>query len=209
MLKKEYEILEIFAQKPWKKCAYREIKEYIHKNSKSYVFGILKKFVKQRILKEEKAGNVVLYSLDTSSEKALIYAGIVSEHRAWNKKSLPYDDITRLMEKMPTEFFVLLITGSYASGKQRKKSDLDMVIICDNAFETKKIYAELQHYADTSIPPIHLYAFTEKEFALMLNNNEANYGKEIAKNCLIISGGRIYFKIMSEAIKNGFNGQEI
>ena len=166
---------------------------------------MLKKFVNDNMLKEEKAGNVVIYSLN-SSAKALSNAGIVSEYLAWNKKTFPYQQLESMIEKLPTGFFIFLVTGSYASGKQTKKSDLDIVIICDDAFEPKKIYAELKHYAETSIPPVHLYAFKRSEFLKMLLDKEANYGKEIAKNALILNGGTEYFRIISEAIKNGFNG---
>ena len=57
-----------------------------------------------------------------------------------------------------------------------------------------------------NIPPIHLYTFKKSEFLNMLLDTKANYGKEIAKNNLILSGGKEYYKIVSEAIKNGFNG---
>ena len=206
MLKKEYEIIRPFAEKPWKKFTFKEIKLYSRKKSESYVFSILKKFAKLKVLNEQKAGNVVLYSLNIDSEKALSYAGMAAEYLAWGKKHIPYAEIGQLMQKIPTDFFVLLITGSYASGKQTKNSDLDAVVICDDSFEPKRIYSELSHQADISIPKIHLYVFRRNEFARMLADREANYGKETAGNNLIISGGRTYYKIVGEAIKNGFNG---
>ena len=66
------------------------------------------------------------------------------------------------MHKIPANFFILLITGSYANNTQKKNSDIDIVIICDNSFEPKKIYSELKHESEMNIPPIHLYVFREK-----------------------------------------------
>ena len=207
MLNKEHEILKPFVESPWRRFTFNEIKEYSKKKSDSYIFSVLKKFVKENALREEKAGNVVLYKLNLDSEKGSMYAGMVSGHLAWNRKNIPYEELElRLMAKLPEIFFIFLVTGSYASGKQTKKSDLDVVIICDDSYEPKKIYAELKHYAETSIPPVHLYAFRRNEFLKMLLDKEANYGKEIAKNNLILTGGGEYFRIISEAIKNGFNG---
>lgn len=80
------------------------------------------------------------------------------------------------------------------------------MIICDDAFETKKIYAELKQDCELNIPPIHLYVFKNSEFLKMLLNKEANYGKEIANKNLILFGGEGYYKIISEAVKNGFTG---
>ena len=206
MFKKEYEIFKAFLEKPWRGFTFKEVKSCSAKKSKSYVGNILKKFVKQKLLYEEKVGNVILYKLNIKSEKALNYAGIVSEHIAWNKKHIPYQELEQLISKIPTDFFILLITGSYASNKQTKSSDLDIVIICDDCFEPKRIYAELKHQTEISIPSIHLYVFRRNDFFKMLTDKEANYGKETARNNLAISGGKIYYKIMAEAIKNGFNG---
>ena len=57
-----------------------------------------------------------------------------------------------------------------------------------------------------NIPPIHLYVFRNREYIEMLSNKEANYGKEIARNNLILAGGQIHLKLISEAMQNGFNG---
>jgi len=70
----------------------------------------------------------------------------------------------------------------------------------------EKIYSELRHDCEMNIPTIHLYAFKKSEFIGMLTSQEANYGKEIAKNNLILSGGKEYFRMIDEASKNGFNG---
>lgn len=209
MLKKEHEILKVFIEKPWKSFTFKEIKSLSAKKSKSYVGNVLKKFSEEKILSEEKAGNVILYKLNINSEKALNYAGMVAEYIAWDKKHIPYDELERLAEKIPTVFYIFIITGSYAKGKQTKTSDIDVVIICDDSFESKKIYAELRHQASISIPQVHLYTFKREEFLKMLLDKEANYGKEIANNNLILSGGKEYYKIVSEAMKNGFNGWDI
>lgn len=206
MLTKEYEILKPFVEKPWAKLTFNDVKKSSKKKSASYVYDSLKNFVKADVLKEERAGNVILYSLLLTNLKSQIYVGITAEHIGLNSKQLPYDDLNKLAAKIPTDFYILLITGSYAQNKQKNNSDIDVVIICEDCFEPKKIYASLRHDCEMNIPAIHLYVFRKTEFMEMLLNDKANYGKEIAKNSLIIVGGREYFKIMGDAIKNGFNG---
>lgn len=206
MLKKEYEIMAVFAKASWKRFTFREIKKLSGKTSESYVYGSLKKFVKTGLLKEEKAGNVVLYMLNLESLKSTVYAGFVAEYIAWSQKHIPYKDIEKISKGIPTEFYVLIITGSYARKQQTSKSDLDMVIICDESTDPKRIYAEISQDCEMNIPRVHLYVFKEKEFLEMLTNKEANYGKEIAKNNLILSGGKEYYGIINEAVQNGFNG---
>jgi len=209
MIKKEYEILKVFVIKPWKKFSFKEIKELSKKKSESYIYNTLKKYVKHEILKEEKAGNVILYLLNLDYEKTLSYLGFIAEYIAWNEKHIPFNDISRIMHKIPTNFFILLITGSYANNTQKKNSDIDIVIICDNSFEPKKIYSELKHESEMNIPPIHLYVFRENEFIAMLLDDNDNYGKEIANNNLILTGGSEYYKVISKAVKNGFVNKNI
>ena len=161
------------------------------------------------MLKEEKAGNVILYNLNLASLRARTYTGLVSEHVAWNQKYIPYKDLEKISKGIPTEFYVLIITGSYVRKKQTLKSDIDMVVICDDSLDPKRIYAEISQACKLNIPPVHLYVFRKKEFLEMLTNKESNYGKEIANNNLILSGGKEYYGIINEAMQNGFDGKTV
>jgi len=202
MLNKESEILYSFAREPWTNFTFSSLME--RKKSKSYLASVLKKFVDEKVLKKVLVGRLPVYSLNLSSAKSRVYAGFVLEHEGWNKKHIPYDSL--LIDKIPTKDYVFLITGSYAKGKQSKESDIDAVIIIDDSVDPKKVYAELSHYAELNIPQIHLYVFRNREFIAMLKSREANYGKEIVKNNLILTGGQIYLELVEEAIENGFHG---
>jgi predicted nucleotidyltransferase len=209
MLTKEYEILKPFALKPWEKFTFKQIELASKKKSTSYVFQTLKKFVKNKILKEEKIGNVLIYSIDFKSGKALTFVGFVLEFIGWSKNHIPYKDIQIMIEKIPFHNNITLITGSYAKGTQTAKSDIDAVVMVEDSCEPKKVYAELKLYCELNIPNIHLYVFRNSEFVEMLKNKEANYGKEIAKNCLILTQGQTYLKLIDRAIENGFNGKNL
>ena len=209
MLKKEYELLVPFAKEPWKKYTFGEIKRICKKTSESYVYNAMKRYVKEGILSEERAGNVILYSLNLSGAKTQAYAGFVSEHVGWTAKRLPFDVITRVMRKIPTPYFTFIVTGSYARNRQKETSDIDIVVIIDDKQDARQVRAEINYECELSIPQGHPYVFKKSEFLGMLLNNEANYGKEIAKNNLILYGGAEYYQIMREAIKNGFNDKSL
>lgn len=201
MLKKEHQILKPFTERPWKKYTYREIKLQTNKKSESYTYSTLKKLAEQEILKEEKAGNVTLYSLNTTM-KAQAYAAMTAQHIAWSK-SLPYKDISKIARKLPTSHYTLLITGSYANNRQTRKSDIDLVIICDDTEDPKRLLAEIMHSCGMNIPKMHPFVFKESEFTQMLKEKEDNYGKETAKNNLILYGGDAYYRMMAGAIRDG------
>ena len=207
MLKKESEILQIFAAEPWKKYTFTELKAASKKKSKSYLDMVLKRFIKSKVLKQEKVGKLPVYSLNIASAKARAFAGFALEYAGWGKGNIPYASIERFMEKIPTQGYVFIITGSYARNKQTEKSDIDIAILVDNAADTKHIRAQLSFAAEMNIPQIHLYVFKNEEFLEMLLNKEANYGKEISRNCLILAGGQIYIQLLGEAMSHGFTGK--
>lgn len=205
MLTKQHKIIEAFTSTPWSPLTFKQIKEITKNKSDNYVHATLKEFVKNKILKQEKIGNNIIYSINNNTH-ALNTIGYVSENKANTSAHLPHKDLKKITQKIKTSFYSLIITGSYAKNKQIKKSDIDAVIICDNEANPKKIYAELKLCCEMSASQIHLYVFKEEEFYKMLINKEANYGKETAKNNLIITGAKQYYSILIRAIENGFKG---
>ncbi len=209
MLKKEYELLMPFIKEPWKRFTFNQIKKLSGKRSKSYVYDGLKRYVKDEILQEEKAGNVILYCLNISEPKTQAYMGFIAEYVAWHKKYLPFTLLRKVSTKIPTPFHIFIITGSYVRNEQKKGSDVDIVIVCDDKQDTKYILAQIHQTCELSIPPGHPYVFKKSEFMEMLLNKEANYGKEISKNNLLLFGGQEYYRMMNEAIENGFNDKKL
>lgn len=207
MLNKESEILYCFVSMPWRRLTFTDLKEVSGKKSRSYLDRTIKGFLAESILKQDTVGRLPVYSLDLSSAKARAYAGFVLEHYGWDRESLPYADLQRIIDKMPYRGHVFMITGSYASGKQTERSDIDAVVLVEDCCEPKKVYAELSQACELNIPPVHLYVFRHSEFMGMLSNKEANYGKEAARNGLVLVGGQVYMELVKEAIENGLDGK--
>lgn len=203
LINKEYKIIEPFTREPWKGLTFKQVKNLSKNKSDNYVHKTLKKFVKANILKEKKIGNIIVYSINNNI-KALNTIGFIAEYKANTVRYIP--NIQNIIDKIKTPYYSLIITGSYARNKQNKDSDLDIVIICDNKRDPKTILAEIKLESELSIPKIHPYVFTKSQFYEMLTNKEENYGKETARNNLIITGAKQYYDILMEVIQNGFNG---
>jgi predicted nucleotidyltransferase len=201
MLKKSYKILDVFVSNPSITYLFKDVKGHTKSKSESYTYNSLKYFVKEGILSKEKRGGIAIYKI-SNSPKAISFLSMAAEFKAWDKKNIPIDSIIETIKKVNINFLTLLVTGSYVKGKQSEKSDLDIVLIVPG--DVKKITARLKQFCELNIPPIHLYVFTDTEFKQMLLDEKHNYGKEIVKNNLIFYGAEIYYKIMFEAMKNGF-----
>jgi|SRR3989338_4609532 len=205
MINKEYLIIEPFTREPWKALTFKEVKKLSNNKSDNYVHKTLKNLVKEEILKEKKIGNNIIYSL-SKNIFALNTFGFIAEFKTNQAKYLPHQNIQKLLNKIKTPFYSFVITGSYARNKQKENSDVDIVIICDNKQPPNAILSQIKLESEMMIPECHPYVFTQTEFYQMLVNKEQNYGKEIAKNNLIVTGGKEYYTILLEAIEHGFHG---
>ena len=205
MINKEHTILEPFARESWKKFTFKEVKKLSHNKSDNYVHTTLKRFVASGLLQEQKIGNNIIYSLPNQLF-ALTTIGFVAEYKTNTTKHLPHNNIQKIINKIKTAFYILIVTGSYAKLKQKETSDLDIVIICDNKQEPDAILSQIKLESELLTPEVHPYVFTQKQFYEMLTTKEENYGKEVARNNLIVTGGKSYYSILLEAVDHGFNG---
>src|SRR3989338_2534116 len=205
MLTKEYTILEPFAREAWRRFTFKGIKRCSKKKSDNYVHTTLKRFVASEVLQERRIVNTIVYSL-TKGTFALNTIGFIAEYGARAAGYVPHANIQKIINKLKTAFYILMITGSYAKNKQRETSDLDMVIICDNKQDPDAILSQIKLESELMVPEVHPYVFTQDQLYQMLTMKEENYGKEMVRNNLIITGGKMYYTILTEAIEHGFDG---
>ncbi|MBI4979990.1 nucleotidyltransferase domain-containing protein [Candidatus Woesearchaeota archaeon] len=205
MLTQENVIIEPFIRKPWKALTFGEVKTRSNNKSDNYVHTTLKKLVKEEILKEQKIGNNIVYSINQAIF-ALNTIGFIAEFKAHQAKHLPHKNIQQIIGKINRPYYTFIITGSYAKNKQKETSGVDIVVICDDQQSPNAVLSQIKLESELMVPEFHPYVFTQVQFYEMLINKEENYGKEIARNNLIIAGGREYYAILLEAVKHGFNG---
>lgn len=204
MLTKEHIILCTFAAKPWISLTFKEVKKLSKNKSDNYVHKTLKEFVREGILKDKRVGNSIIYSINNSIQ-ALNTFGYLSEYMANKATHLPHENIQKIADKIKTQFYTLIITGSYAKKQQKTESDIDIVIICDDSQKPNAILSQIRLESELMTPEVHPYVFTKSQFYEMLSSKEENYGKEIARKNLIITGGKQYYAILMEAVENGFD----
>ena len=205
LVRKELTLLIPFLKEPKREFTLTEIKEIGKNKSHHYVFETLKKAAKLEILQEKRKGNTNIYFLDYQNKQNLQYLIFTESIIKEQKPEIPYNNILSITKEIKNKFYSLLIGGSYAEGKQKKGSDLDITIIIPNS-DSKKQYETALRDGELMIPEIHGYVFTQEEFYLMLINDEFNYGKELVRKHVIFYGAEQYYAIVFEAMKNGFKG---
>lgn len=203
--KKQLDILRIFAKEPWKQFTIADVKQITKIKSHHYAYETLKAFTGKGILREDIKGKTGIYSVNYESDNNIEYFSFVEHSIKEDRKDISLNNLKQIQDKIKSPFYSMIVGGSYAEKKQKPTSDLDVAIIIP-ASESKKTYEIALKEGELMIPEVHGFVFTEEEFYLMLINKEYNYGKEIARKHVIICGAESYYKILFEAMRNGFKG---
>lgn len=206
--KEAYRILELLSRNLFRRYSIREIMIALKKKSYSGVFNIIARLHEAGIIKIEKIGHSSICSLDIRSPVAVAHLALLENIRFNSAKHMPHKNVQSIASKMKSPFFILMVTGSYASGKQTRKSDLDAVLIVDERSEKKEILSDLADI-ELMVPAVHMHIFRRPEFLGMILAKGLNFGKEAAKNRLIAYGAEAYYRLIAEAIDNGYKGEAL
>jgi predicted nucleotidyltransferase len=203
MLKKSHEeMLKLFRKDVFLKCSILQLQKKLGKKAYQRVHDAAKELEREGILSIEKTGNSSMVSL-LLSPKSVSNMAFLDEQEAEDKKLPNYEKIVSIKE---LSNYLIMVTGSYASGKQKKSSDMDIVIVIPGNEKPIDVQKLAENLMVLYYPPVHLYAFIRGDFMEMLLEKKGNYGKEIFKNHLILKNARTYYEIIKEAAEHGFKG---
>lgn len=200
--KKQTEILKVFHSNPIKEYSISNLLEKLKASSRAWLYRYLEEFCKQRILTSKKVGNSKAYSLnlDVNTMNYLSYLDTDN----YSTSGVDRQIINSLLESKCD--YCLIVFGSHAENKQSKSSDLDICFL----IPSKKIEKELKPLVENiklkSLVKIDDHYITTEEFTKMLVWDKENLGKQIFRNNIVIFNHVIYYKVLKEAIKNGFKG---
>ena len=198
--KNELRILGLFRKALFLKVSIRELMNKIESKSYQRVYEAVEELVKKNVLISEKIGNTNLISLNLSREAILLLSFL--DEKEGNK--IP--NYSKILDIKEISDYLILVTGSYASGKFNKKSDIDLVVIVSDKEDVVSIQKLVENKTMLFVPSVHLYVFRKKDFVEMLTDKKENYGKEIVKNKIILKNAQRFYELVKEAIDNGYKG---
>ena len=190
-------ILEAFRKNPFSKLTFKELKTSANTHSHSKLQNALLKFQILNLIKKETLGDVSSYQLNLENNETLLYLALIDLEHIKKKKQVftMLQETTEQLGKQ-TEFFVILLFGSYAQGKETNKSDTDIAIITEDEESKQIIRPETEILRRKSLFNPDFQIFTRKEFLEMLRSDEENVGKEIARNNFIYYGAEFYYRLI-------------
>ena len=126
LTKKQLKIIDAFRKNIEDKLTAEQIRVITGIKSNNFLYKALSNCMHEGIITTQTIGKSLLYNLEINHKSASYLGMLVSELYSVPLKIL--DDIEKEVSKK-ISFFTAVVFGSYASGKQKKDSDFDVVII--------------------------------------------------------------------------------
>ena len=198
LTKNQIKILKVFKEDVFKELTFKEIKQKSKQKSNNVPLIALNEFKKLNLVKLRKTADVTTYSLNLDNNLTFAYLNLINELAIFENKTIPKKIMQEIQERISkyTDFFILLIFGSYAKGTATKNSDLDIAVIVESEKSKKEVQPFLETIKRRELLKIDYFVFTEKEFLEMLTNNQQNVGKEIYRASLIYCGSIEYYRLI-------------
>ena len=155
------------------------------------VYIIMKELIKGKVVNARKAGQTISCSINQKEFTADVFrAELIRKDGLLGNKEL--HALNGYFEDIREPFFILLLFGSHASGKARKGSDIDFMLIADDPEIRKKAKSII------SLIPLHIHLvdFSSGEFISMLKTTEFNVGREALNNNVILFGIEDYYRLL-------------
>lgn len=192
-IKHNIRIIQLFLSNKKKEFTIRAIAKETSIEYKAAYFAI-QELIEQGIVNAKKAGQSTLCSLNTKVFNRIIFQA-EEERKEELLKNKDIASLNSYFKEIKNPFFILLLFGSYAKKAERKKSDIDLLLITDIEAVKKEIYEKSK-----LIPlDIHLIDFSSKEFLSMLKTTEFTVGKEAFYNNIILFGIEDYYGLIQHA----------
>lgn len=190
----KYKILKLLLSNKKQEFTIRAIAQKIPIDYKA-TYLTIKQMIENNTIKAKKAGQTVLCSINKKAFSPDVFkAESIRKQEILKNKDLNVL-YNRIKEDLKEPFFILLLFGSYASGKARKKSDIDLMLITDKEAIKKKI----RHIVSLLPLKTHFIDFSSEEFLSMLKTTEFNVGKETFDNNIILFGIEDYYRLIQNA----------
>ncbi len=197
--KSHLDILNLFRKNIFLSDTIRKIALILKKDYPT-VYNAIKELSEMKIIKIKKIGKSKVCEVFLNPE-AISILSFLDEQESLSRKIPNIGNILNFNEFLDD---ILIVTGSYAKGKQTIKSDIDLVIITKaSAFKKQKL---IENLTSLLLPRIHPIVITQKDFVGMLLDRKPNFGKEIFKNRLLFRNVSRYYELIKSAVENGFRG---
>lgn len=195
LTKTEINILKVFTGRITESFSILEVAKKLGQNY-SIVHSSFQKLYRKNFLTTGKHKNYFLNYKENFSDLAYIESLKSKDFLKKHKTILLF--IEDVLNKPGLNYFTLLVFGSYILKKQRKSSDIDILIIIPNLKQVEKTEILLESVASMFSTKFHINVVSiESVLEMMGKRDEKNIFNETLNNHIICFGAENYYKILS------------
>jgi len=192
--KTQIAILKIFCSRIKESFTIKEIAEKIEQNY-SIVYSSLQDLYQNKFLLKDKHKNFSLNYKENHSDLAYIESLRAEKFLKKHKDIALF--VNRAIREINLGFFSLLLFGSYAEGREKKDSDVDILIIIENLRDVEKIERQLRNiyeiYGD-----FHCHVISKGSVKEMLSKTDKlNVINEVFNKHILLFGAEDYYRLIS------------
>jgi len=199
---KKIKLLETWKNNPFGEFSIAEIMKISKKKTKTWIFNSLKLLVKNKLLISKRKGNLDIYALNLRNPLLIQTLQYIESQNSLDFQLLGI--IIEVLNKIPLKNYCLIVFGSYAENKQKKRSDLDLCFLAENQQVGIKIKPYVNEIKMNHPIKIDDHYIIFSDFVKMLLTDEENLGKQIFRKHRVFFNGDIYYQLIKEAHKRGF-----
>ncbi len=200
---KQFKIFEVFAKKPFAEHTRNQVKNESKEKSNNALAITINSLKKEEVVIEKKIGKSGILTLNLNNDLTFFYIELCNNQLLENPVKLSIKILKNEIDKQ-THFYSMVIFGSYAIGKQKRTSDLDIVVFIECEEKKKRIEAAINSAKLKTPLEVDVHVVSQGEMAEMLANDEENLGKQIARKHLAVHNLQIFYSIIKEGMKHGF-----
>lgn len=154
------------------------------------VYQNIERLASEGIVAIRRAGNTRLCSFARTLNKTVFSVETYRKEKLLKNSNLL--QLHKRILKMKSPFYTCLIFGSYATGKQAKHSDIDIMFVCENAETFEKAVKDAMMHIPLDL---HYLVFSYTDFRKMAKDENTVVGQAL-KACIILHGIEAFYEMM-------------
>ncbi|MBI4980777.1 nucleotidyltransferase domain-containing protein [Candidatus Woesearchaeota archaeon] len=195
LTKTQLEIMEIFCANITKSFSIRGLSKLLNKNYK-VAYQAMQGLIEKGILKKDEHQLLKLNYQKNFSLLAYIESLRAEKFLKKHKEIGLF--VNEVIQKSPLGFFTLMLFGSYAAGKQSKRSDIDVLMIIEDIAQVEAVERNLKFMSE-NFGNFHLQVISKESVKeMILRPGKLNVVNETLNKHILFFGAEDYYRLINQ-----------
>lgn len=190
----EQKIMEVLLPQPFQVYSIRKISEKI-KTSYALTHESIQSLIKKKLIKTKKIGNSLSCQPNLSAEPQLLaISSLIHSQKFLNKVRFGFV-IDEIKDKLNDMIYIMILFGSYAKGKAKKESDIDLLFVVQNEKDIEKTRKIVKSALSSTRIKVEFEVITTGWLIKMFEEKHS-VGREVLEGSIMLHGAEQYYTLV-------------